>query len=179
MKKTLILGLAILFFAAQAAFGADKIGFVDLQRALNDSVAGKSARDELEGIMKKFQAEIDQKVAERDKLKSELDKQALVLSSEARTQKLYELEKVDKEAERLINDANTEMQKKQREKEVVILGELEEIIEAIGKKENYTIILASDVILFSKDGIDLTGTVIERYDSKKKEKKEAPPAKKN
>jgi outer membrane protein len=173
MKRFIPLVMAALLFTAAQASAQEakpaetKIGYVDLQRSLNDSAAGKEAKSELEADMKKKQAEIDKRVGERDKLKGELEKQSLVLSAEARRKRVDELEKIEKELERLISDANAEMQKRQRDKELVILRELKEIIDDIGKTEGYTVILPSDVILFSKDGTDLTASVIERYNASK------------
>ncbi|MDA8170123.1 MAG: OmpH family outer membrane protein [Nitrospiraceae bacterium] len=174
MKKILITVLVLLL--PVAAFAADiKIGYVDLQKALNESNAGKEAKTDLEDAMKKIQGDIDKKVAEREKLKAELDKQALVLSPEAKREKADQIDKLERETERMINDANVEMQKRQRQKEVAILQGIKGVIDSIGKKENYLIILPADVILYSKGGIELTDRVIDTYN---KETAAAPKGKK-
>lgn len=189
--KRLVLILAVMVLSAATAFGAQaaktgaqganvKIGYVDLQRALNDSDAGKAAKAELQNTMKGLQATIDQKVAQREKLKEELDKQALVLSPEARKEKQDQIDKLTKETQDLISSSNTEMQKKQRLKEIVILKKIKTVIDEIGSKENYLVILPADVILYSRNGIELTDEVISRVNqmaSKTAPKKEKAPAK--
>jgi outer membrane protein len=180
---TFFLVLALTAFLSTAAIAADeqapaaapapapapssvtKIGYVDLQRALNESTAGKEAKAELEAVVKKMQEEIDKKMAEREKLKTELEKQSLALSAEARRQKADHLEKLQKEIERMISDSNAEMQKRQRDKEVAIIKDLKVVIDDIGKTDGYTIILPAEAILYSSEGTDLTGTVIERYNA--------------
>jgi len=177
--------IALTGFLANAAPAADspqtKIGYVDLQRALNESTAGKEAKSELESVLKKLQEDIDRKMAEREKMKTELEKQSLVLSAEARREKADQLEKLQKEIERTITDSNTDIQKRQRDKEVAIIKDLKVVIDEIGKSQGYTIILPSEAILYSSEGTDLTRAVIERYDAMRKPApgKEAPsPAKK-
>lgn len=177
MKKfvTLFILLAALaFFTLAANAGENKIGYIDLQKALNESTKGKEAKVELEATMKKLQGEINTRMAEREKLKTELEKQSLVLSADAKRKKADSLEKLEKEIERMISDSNAEMQKKQRDKEVAILKDLKGIIDDIGKKEGYTIILPSDIILYSNEGIDLTQSLIDRYNAQKPQEQAAP-----
>ncbi|MDP2167867.1 MAG: OmpH family outer membrane protein [Thermodesulfovibrionales bacterium] len=144
-----------------------KIGFVDLQQALNESSTGKKAKTELEAIIKEKQAVIGNKVSARDKLREELERQAVVLSEKAKKAKTEDLERLEKEVDRLIADSNDEVQKKQREREMVILKELEGVIEKLAEDEGFTIIFPADVILYVKDEIDLTKQVIKIYDELK------------
>ncbi len=170
MKRlaVMILALTLALSALPALAKAEtKIGYVDLQRALNDSLAGKEAKTELESQMKVMQAEIDKRIAKRDKLKGDLEKQSSALSLDARRQKADQLEKMEKEVDRLISDANTEMQKRQRDKEMAILKEIKVVIDDIGKKDGYTMIVPSDVVLYSKDGTDLTQAVIDLYNAQR------------
>ncbi|MDA8172390.1 MAG: OmpH family outer membrane protein [Nitrospiraceae bacterium] len=170
MKKIILMTAAFLMLAAATAFGAQaggqgagvKIGYVDLQRALNECNAGKAAKADLQGMMKQLQSTIDQKVSETEKLKAELEKQALVLSPEARKQKQDAIEKLTKETQALISNSNSEMQKKQRLKEIAILKKIKAVIDDIGTKGDYLVILPADVILYSRNGIEVTDEVISR-----------------
>lgn len=171
MKKAILMAAAMLLLAAQLAGAqtvktgsktATKIGYVDLQRALNDSNEGQAAKTELQAVMKGMQADIDKKIAERDKLKAELEKQSSVLSPKAKKQKEAALEKLTAETQQMITQSNTEMQQKQREKEVVILKKIKNAIEQIGKSEHYLVILPADVILYPGGTKEITDEVIQR-----------------
>jgi outer membrane protein len=150
-----------------------KIGYIDMQKALNESDAGKKAKAELEQMIKERQVKIDEKVALRDKLLAELEKQSVVLSEEAMRQKQDELDLLSREIERMASDARMELEKSQRELELDIVKDLDGIITKIGKESGYMLILPSDVILFSVEGIDMTDLVVqklnERFKSKSKE----------
>lgn len=150
-----------------------KIGYVDLRLALNESEAGKKAKTELESLIKIKQAAIDEKGKTIDKLKADLEKQASVLSEEARKSKEEEIERQIREYQRLVQDSQAEVKKKESELTNAILKELREVIDKIGKEENYTLILENveGFILYSKKDIDLTEKVIKTYNDTKTKKK--------
>lgn len=159
-------------FAQDTSTGTVKIGYVDLRLALNESEAGKKAKTELESLIKIKQAAIDEKGKAIDKLRAELEKQASVLSESARKSKEEEIEKNIREYQRLVQDSQAEVKKKESELTDSILKELRGIIDRIGKEENYTLILENveGLILYSKKDIDLTEKVIKVYNETKAKK---------
>lgn len=167
MKKLLVTVIVLLI--GSQAFAAEKlkIGFVDLQAALNESEFGRKTKNELEEVIRDKRAVIDEKIKEKDAMQAELDRQSTTLSDEAMRQRVDELQKLEREIERKISDANEELQKLQREKEMGILKDLDDIISRLGKEEGYVVILPSDVILYSAEGVDLTDRVIVEYNKLK------------
>ncbi len=170
MRKLFTLVFVLAFAACAFAQDGVKIGFIDMQQALNESEAGKVAKKELEDMVRERQVKIDEKIALRDKLVAEIEKQSVVLSDEARRQKQDELEKLSREIERMVTDSNTELQKQQRELELEIVRDLDSIITEIGKEGKYTIIVPADIILYSAEGIDITDLVIEKHNKLYKSK---------
>jgi outer membrane protein len=164
MKRLFVLA-ALAVFTCSFAYAEDmaKVGFVDLQRALNESEVGKKAKAELEGMVKMRQAIIDEKVKQREQKEQDFQKQSMALSEKARAEKQEELKKMERDIKRLIDDSNTEMQKTQREKERDILKGFEAVIERIGKEQGYTLIVPSDVVLYGREGTDLTDALIKIY----------------
>lgn len=142
-----------------------KIGYVDLRAALNESDAGKKAKTELESAIKTKQIAIDEKSKTIEKLKSDLEKQASVLSSEARKAKEDEIERLMRDYQRLIQDSQAEMKKKEADLTSTILKELREIIGKIGREENYTMIMENfeGIILYSKKELDITDRVLQKH----------------
>lgn len=147
-----------------------KIGYVDLGRALNDSKRGKDAKAELESLVKQKQSQIDELEKKINSQRAEFEKQAGVLSEKARQEKQAEIEKAIQDYQKLVQDSQAEVEKKRRDLTTAILKELKNIIDEIGKKEGYTIILESSdgLILYSKEGLDLTERVIKLYDERQK-----------
>jgi outer membrane protein len=145
---------------------------MDLQKVLNESEAGKKAKSDLEVLIKSKESTIEDKSKVIEKLKGEMEKQASVLSAEARKKKEDELEKLLREYNRLVQDSQAEVKKKEGELTDAIIKESREIIGKIGEEEGYTLIIEKGMVLYSNKGIDITDSVLKKYDeSKAKEKK--------
>jgi len=173
MRK-LILAVAIIFVLPLSSLAADsvKFGSIDLQKVLNESEAGKKAKSDLEALIKSKESTIKEKGEVIEKLRGELEKQASVLSAEAKKKKEDELEKLLREYQRIIQDSQAEVKKKEGELTDTIIKEIHETIEKIGKEEGYALIIERGMVLYSNKGIDITDRVMKEYnESKVKPKK--------
>jgi len=181
MKKTQ-LG-QILFFGALLlalcilpafSFAADtvKLGSVDVQKVLNESEIGKKAKNDLESLIKSKQSVIDEKGKTVEKLKNDIEKQASVLSADARKTKEDELEKAIREYQRLVQDSQADIKKKEAELTDSILKDIHDIIDKIGQEEGYTLIIEKGMVVYSDKSLDITDRVMDKYnESKSKSKK--------
>ncbi len=179
--KSLVSGKVItfccLFFAlimlpmSLRAADTVKFGSIDVQKVLNESETGKKAKSDLESLIKTRQSSIDEKGKAIEKLRADIEKQASVLSAEARKNKEDELEKLLREYQRIVQDSQTEIKKKEGEFTDTILREIRELIEKIGEEEGYTLIIEKGMVLYSNKGIDSTDSVLKKYDAFKKSKK--------
>jgi outer membrane protein len=169
MRKILLLTLCsvLLYVSPVGAAEALKIGFVDLQRIFAGSDAGKKARADIEAIEKSKKAVIEEKVNALKKIEEEINKQSSVLSAEAKKAKEEEFEKLQRDVQRLVADARTELQKKENELTNAILKDVSDIVDAVGHEEGYAIIFRSEVVFSAKKELDLTGAVIERLNESK------------
>ena len=61
-----------------------KLGYVDLQRALNESEAGKKAKDSFKSEVDRMEQSLERRKSEVEKLKDELEKKGLLLREEER-----------------------------------------------------------------------------------------------
>jgi len=150
----------ITVFAADTA----KFGAIDVQKVLNESEAGKKAKTDLEGLIKSKQIIIDEKGKSIEKLKADIEKQASVLSADARKNKEEELEKELREYQRLVQDSQAEIKKKEADLTETILKDIRDMIDKIGEEEGYTLIIEKGMILYSSKGIDITDPVLKKYD---------------
>ncbi len=168
MKKLTLLVVCALFLATPAL--AQKIGFVDLQKALNMSTAGQKAKEEISGKFKSYQDELSSRQEELKKLKEDLEKQSILLSEDARAQKERDFQRKLKDFQRFAKDVEEELQQKDAFHTRQILEELQEIISSIGKKEGYTVILerTESSVLYGDESVDLTDQVIKELNSRKK-----------
>ena len=172
MKKIAIIAVIILVFSAVSAWSADlKIAYVDVMKALNDSVKGLEAKKTLEQMVNARQASIDNIEGELKKLQAEIEKQASVLTPEAKKEKEENISRLKREYQRTLQDSEEEVKKKESEYTQGILRELQAIIKKVGDEEGYTVIFdARDMIYFSKK-LDITEKVIKAYNESYKAKK--------
>jgi outer membrane protein len=159
----------VLILATAATAGAQdlKLGFVDLQRALNESEAGKRAKEDFRGQLDKLQSDLKRKKDELDRMKEQIEKKSAVLKDEERRNLEKDFQKKVRDFERSYKDSQTEMQGKDGELTARILADLQEIIQEYGRDEGYTLILeASSNVLYGASSIDLTDKVIEAYNAR-------------
>lgn len=178
MKAVLWMLAGVLLANVAWAEGAPKIGYVDLQRALNESAAGKKAKEEFKVQVDKLQTQLKKQKDDIDNMKEQLEKKSLVMKEEERGNLEEDYRKKLRDFERNYKDSQADLQKKDNELTGVIIHDLQEVIRNYGERENYTLILetGSTAVLYGAKNADLTETIIEEYNSnhpaksKKKEK---------
>lgn len=74
----------VLMASVALAETTPKIGYVDLQRALNESDAGKKAKEEFKVQVDKLQASLKKQKDDIDAMKDQLEKKAVVMKEEER-----------------------------------------------------------------------------------------------
>lgn len=167
MKRMLGLLLVSFFFTVTTALGAEsKIGFVDLQKALNFSMAGKAAKGNISKKVKEYEGTIEGRKGELKKLKDELEKQAVLLSEQARSEKERDYQQKLKDFQRFTKDIQEELQRSDADYTRQILEKLLKVIGDMGQKQGYTVILekSESSLLYADDKIDMTEAVIKAYD---------------
>ena len=168
MSMTVLLTLAI---ASGICSAESKFGYVDVQKALNLSDAGKEAKEQLSGKVKKYQDEINSKQEELKKLKDELERQGVILSDSKKAEKEKEYSAKLKDFQRFTKDAQDELQGKDEELTKKILESFEKVVQEYGRKNSYTLIFArtgSEGIIFFDDKIDLTDELVKQFNSGRK-----------
>ncbi len=176
----MVLGLSMLG-QAQAQKGL-KVGVVDLQAVLDNSVRGKAAKDRLKKLGLKLQDEIkgkrrfkEAREKELQKLRTEIQSQGLVLNQQAREAKAEAFRKQVRELKRFIDDTNRFIEdatQEFREKEVRetrrLLREIRQLVKEVGKKEKYSLVFEGNegaaLVLYFGNKVDLTQKIIQRYD---------------
>ncbi len=169
-KLSVVAGLILLGWFGSALAADFKIAYVDIQKAVNDSNAGKEAKKAITKDIEKFQRLVADKQKELQTLKESLDKQALMLTPDARANKEKEYQNKLREFQRWGEDTQNEVNQKRMEMERNISIALIKVIQKIGADEGYTVILEKNenIVLYASKAIDITDRVIKVYDTQKK-----------
>lgn len=172
-----LVGVVIYAFTTVSARSEEfKIGYVDSQKVLDDSLMGKRVRDTLNEYVQSRQKIVDIEEADLRKLQEELSKQATILSDEARQEKEELFQKKLIEYQKKVNELQKEIQQRRTEKLGEFNSQLDGVVKMIGEKEGYSIIfnnLDVNVVMYAKPSLNLTSRIIEELDKTiQKEEKE-------
>lgn len=168
MKYWLVLFLTLLCVPQVGAQDRVKIGFIDIQRAISDSNAGKRAKERFQAQLKKAEAELLKEKNELERLKADLDKKGPLMKEEERRNLEGDLQRRYVNYQRTMTDQQQELRQREGALTGDILKELEKIVNEIGKSDKFTLILERNQILYSDQGIDVTNKVIEVFNSRNK-----------
>ncbi len=170
--------LGILCFLTSAAFGIDapqatlRIGYVELQKALETIDAGKLAKSTLDKEVSSKKAELEKTQLGLQTEAEEFEKRSAIMNEAAKLSKQKELQKKFMDFQKSMADSQVELQKKERELTKPLIDELKAIIQGLGKEKGLQLILEKNegAVLYAEAGTDLTSTVIERFNSQHKGK---------
>jgi len=164
MKTIIAIIFALILPATALAQGGGKMGYVDLQRALSESNAGKKAKDKFKVEVDRLQSRLKKQKDEIDRLKEQLEKKASVMKASEREEMEDDFRRKMRDFEREYKDSQADLQKKDSDLTSSILRELQQIIQDFGKDEGYSMIVEMNSLLYADRSLDLTERVIEAYD---------------
>ena len=166
--KGITLVLAMMLGAGAAA--EVKIGYVDMQKAIQDTSAGKKAKKELEEAFNKKKKELEKKEADLKKMNEDFEKKSMVLTDDVRAKKQQELQTEMLKYRDMVGKSQMDIQKQERELTTPIIENLRKNLSAIAEKEGFTVILekSEQSVLWAKKEIDLTPRLIEEFEKGKK-----------
>ena len=173
MKKffcVLFCGAFLLSMQYTAAFAGDvKIGVLDMKRLQQRSANFQKIREGLKQTYNGFQKKLDTEREQIQKLEKELQKQSMMLSLDAKEDKEMELGKLTRHYKYMVGEVTQEMKDAEFEATRKVGKEIEKVVEKIGKKEGYTVILEQGTVglVYFNNAIDITDQVIKAYDQMK------------
>jgi len=161
----------LLAFTLPASAGGIKIGYADLQKALNRSDAGVNAKEALKGEAAKLEKELNAEQAQIKKCKQEIDKKKNVWKKNTLMAKEKAFNARAKAFQKKFVKYNDSLNKKKVEKEAEIIKELRSIVKELAKKKGYTYVFekSGGGILYAPPTADLTDDVIKAFNIRTRE----------
>jgi len=167
MPALVIVLAAVFLYSPVRAEEPLKIGFVDVQKALNASSSGKTAVEKLRTLFEEKKAELEREKAAIEQRKDELDKQALLMNDATRREREDAIRRLERNWTRKINDSKEEMGKQEARYLDQIRVDLLKVIEELGREKGYLLILEKNAsaVMYAPVSIDMTEEVVKRYDA--------------
>lgn len=169
-NMTLVALLTFVSLTTAAHAAETKIGFVDMQKAIQETATGKKAKKELEEDFNKKKKELEKKEADIKKMGEDFEKRSMAMNEDARMKKQTEIQNEMRKYQENAAKAQMDIQKRERDLTQPIVTKLRDILEGIAKKEDFTVILekSENSVMWAKKDIDLTERIVKEYDSSKK-----------
>lgn len=160
----LVVGSLMLTWSADSRAAEEvKIGYVDLQRALNEVTEGATAKAALKKEFDEKQKTLDNKQTELKGMKEELDARGMMMTPEAKQERMGQLQQKLMETQQLY----VQLQQELSQREAAVTGEIFQkmgtILQAMGRAADYTVIVEKSAVLYAKNHIDLTNELIRKY----------------
>lgn len=167
MLVTLVSVLAITSMAS-AEF---KMAYVDVQKAIEKSSAGKKAKEEMKKEADKRNKELEKKKADIDKVREDIEKKRSVLAEEAFAKRAQELQEEMQKFNQQAAKAQSDLQKKEGELLAPIVEKMKSVIAKISKEKGLSMVIQSNqnaqIVLYATPESDITEDVIKSFDKEK------------
>ena len=145
---------------------AKDVYVVDMQKVIEESIAGKAAKSNMNQEVGKSEAKLGKLKNELSKISEDLDRQSGLLSEQALQDKRDLIDRKQKELGRAVSDNREELAKKSDTEISKIVKQIDQVVKDLSAKGKYEIVIERDprFVLYVDDKFDLTKRVIEELD---------------
>lgn len=154
-----------LLYSGSAAAADLKVGVMNVQQVLINSVSGKAAKEKFDEKMQNLQAKFKAEEQELVDMQKEIEKKSSAWSEETKQLKVREFQKKRRELQEKSEDARFELKTLQDSELAPILKALEGVVASFGEKNDFTVILDSKAgVIYFSDAVDITDQLVKELD---------------
>lgn len=155
--------MVVFFVLPVSAADVAKIGVVDFQKVLTESEPGKSVQNEMQTQGREMEKSLRDLGAAIENLTDQMSREAMVMSKEKREEKQRELEIKKYDFQTLQKKYQTKFRELEADNISKLQNEIFDVTAKIGKEGGYLLIIEKGAIVYYPDAIDITDTVIEKF----------------
>jgi len=157
---------SLLWLGTVNAADVAKIGVANLQRVLETSNQGKSAQEQIKKQKDQMEQELKQKGGEIEELRKQVERESMVMSNEKREEKEREIRIKINDFKSLEKRYRAQLQNLEKKLVNALLKEVSTLVEEIGKKEGYLLIINNTTVLYSPGSINITDQLIKELNAR-------------
>jgi outer membrane protein len=118
-----------------------------------------------------MESDLKTKGSEIEKISKRLEREAMVMSKEMREEKQREQRIKINDFKNLQQKYRTDLQKQEAQLMNQLRADLKELVDEIGKKRGYLLIINKYTVLYSPGSIDITNELIKKLNAKTSKRK--------
>ena len=158
MKKLLIFFAAIIFF--NPAYAELKIGFVKVDVILKDAPQASESNKKLQAEFKSRTEKLKKDIENLNKKENDFKKNSLTMSESDREKKQRLLQQTRIDLQRSERELREDIDLRRREEITKLQNKVTSVIEDLGTKEKYDLILYTGVA-YASDAVNITPKILE------------------
>lgn len=143
-----------------------KVGVINSQRLLNDTNAGKRAKDSLTGYSKNRQALMELEERELRRMEEDFVKQSSILSPAAKREREEQFRRRMQEYQQKAAELNREVQEKQKDVLEGFRDKIEMVVARVAKRLGLQVVIDKSKggpTVYHEEGLDISSAVIEEF----------------
>jgi outer membrane protein len=153
--------VAIMWVLSAVSHAEDRVGYINLQRLVNESVMGKTAKADIEKLRSEKEALLKDKLREISDLRDLINKEGDKMDAATRRNRALALTRANKEYQRLVDDAKEDITNEDNELVAIILQKADDVLKKVAKDKKFAIILKdANAIGYLDPSVDITDAVL-------------------
>ncbi len=147
-----------------------KIGVVDMQRAIVQTVEGKKAEAAFTARLEEHRKNIEGRQKQIEDAQNKLKTQDRLLDDKVRAERTRDIERQTTDLNRIQEDAQRDLETLRNDLMKPIAEVAESVVNAYAKEQNFSIIIdrsnpQNDSILYVNENIEITNIIVKRIDT--------------
>ena len=140
--------------------------YTGLQKAIQETKAGKKAKADMEKDIEKKKKELQEKEKDLQKMTQDFEKKSMVLSEDVRQKKQMELQQEIMKYRETVGKTQMDLQGKERDLTAPILEKMKKAIEKVAKDDKISMVLekAEHSVVWAEKELDITDRVIQAFE---------------
>ncbi|MFK4763355.1 OmpH/Skp family outer membrane protein [Desulfobaculum sp. SPO524] len=162
MRKMLLAIVAVMLLAPTAAWAQGKVAVVNMPHIIKNCEPGQKALGSLQNKFKGVKDELDKQKKDIEQMRSEMQKQSLVLSQEAKMDKEIEFKRKVRDFQDALRNYQRKIKTEEERLSQPIIDTIFKVMEDYGKKHGYSMILDGKAagVLYVDDASNITNKII-------------------
>ena len=161
-----LLLLAVCLLVGNPGIALAKVGYINLQRLVNESEMGKKAKADIVKLRRDKEQAVAAKQRQINRMRQELA-QATDMDPAVRQMKIEQIQKEYKDYQRMVADAREDITREDRQLVQIILKKADGVLKKIAKKKKFTIILKDpNAVGYLDPSVDITDLVLKELNKK-------------
>ena len=165
-KSLLLLLLFLIFFSKISLSNENKLVYIDLNKIMNNSIAGKSITSQLENNHKKNISKLKKTEEELKKEESEIISQKNILTKEQYEKKIIDLRNKAKQFREERNENINNLNNQRLQATTKIINLIKPILSEYSEKNSISIIIDKKNVIIGKTNLDITDDILKIVDEK-------------